>query len=324
MCTVSPLQLSAVLLTLHAVAVSTATFRLFLRWKNRQLWWDDYVAGIALVGDIVYAVGMSLLTYQFPTFAAFLSTVIVPLFAVSFAARLSISLSITKICTPVMGTSWLFRVMNACFVLFFLALPGITTTLSRCRLAHTTTPEPKIRWMLDLNCPAVRATASYTIITDILTDVFLVGVPLRILWHVTLPPLERRLILSVFAATAVASLPAIGYLAMKLTNNESCSLFAVHSRVPTALLSCNLLVFTTYLYRRIRKEDDGMTYITKTDFPPSCTVHFTTITCSEVLGTTNSEAITTTAFTGLTTTKCTISSIAISSIPGARSTSDVA
>lgn len=83
------------------------------------------------------------------------------------------------------------------------------------------------------------------------------GVPLYILRHVKLPRKERRMILAIFASSAICSAPSTIYLIAASTSQElMCMFLLAYLKMPVILTVCNLLVVVTYIYARCWKKGD--------------------------------------------------------------------
>lgn len=248
---------TGVLIPLHAIAVVMTGFRLFRQWKKRLLWWDDFFAAAGLLGVFVVGVGIAFKTPYSVDRAVILFMILLPIYVTTCVARISIGLSIMKICASsvrtlttdgrAMGYPWPYFAMNALFFIFCVItmVPGILSTV------------PKYCINADENCPIVRIAGTTAVVTDWIADGLLVFVPLYILWHVKLPKKERRMVLYIFAAGAISSIPALAYLILVLVGVDTlCILFLVELKVPVTVMVCNFLVIVTYVYCLFRKEGE--------------------------------------------------------------------
>lgn len=53
-------MVNAIALPFHGIAFVVTCFRLYRQWRKRQLWWDDYFAAVAFVGDVVFTLARSI------------------------------------------------------------------------------------------------------------------------------------------------------------------------------------------------------------------------------------------------------------------------
>lgn len=239
----------AILFPFHAVAIFLTGFRLHYQLRKRRLWWDDYFAALGLAGDMVLTVGFSLKGIRSHRLA-FLFVLLLPMYFSKTASRISMGLSITRICGSVVRSRWLLHTMNVSFGVMYLVsmVPGILAMGPACA-AKSKSLLPGI------TCRMEQVAVSAAITVDIISDALLAGVPLLILRRVKLSIKKRRMITSIFAASAISSLPNFAYLIeLGLSANPECMSIIIQTKVPVTLIVCNLLVVSTYFYSRCRTE----------------------------------------------------------------------
>lgn len=147
---------------------------------------------------------------------------------------------------------------------------GVMCLISTVLLALIANPKCYIKTPsgvvgLDSNCPMTNIAALFVLITDIISDAILIGIPLYILRRVKLPAKEKRMILSIFAASWICSMPSVAYMFVtRLANDPMGTLLVIYLKLPVTLLICNLLVIVMYLYSRFWRDEDGQEQITTT------------------------------------------------------------
>lgn len=241
------------ILSFHALADVSTIFRIAYRYKKRRLWWDDYSAAVALLGDLVYAIAWSFKSTNLHQAISWICVEIPAYPVVIWAARLSIGLSIKRFCALTLRSHRAFHLMNA----FFLAM-GVINLIQRIVICI-----PKSAWGMTgpiVYCSIGQAGGIVVIVTDVISDILLVFVPVFLLWRVQLPPNQRRLVLSIFAASALSSIPSIAYMtlqAVERTFTVICTIpVVIHIKAAVTLMVCNLLVIVTCTYRLLFKECD--------------------------------------------------------------------
>lgn len=116
------------------------------------------------------------------------------------------------------------------------------------------------------------------------------------LHRVKIPKPERRMILAIFAATMICSVPAIAYAVLQAVPpnaNTTCHILLVmHIKMAITLLVCNLIIVVPYIYSLCCKDSDAdMTYATRT-IPPDGILELTEVTTAANVS--NSAGLTTT------------------------------
>jgi len=95
---------------------------------------------------------------------------------------------------------------------------------------------------------------AFQVSTDCISDAILVILPLKILWRVKLPRRQRRMILTVFASSAIVSIFSLVHgIPQTLPDTSIQFSLTLNLETTSALVVCNLLVLVTYMYRVFRK-----------------------------------------------------------------------
>ncbi|KAF8880739.1 hypothetical protein BD779DRAFT_1547706, partial [Infundibulicybe gibba] len=217
----------------------------FDRFRRHRLWWDDHWAFFGFMVDIIlYASALAKPSAMDDSFSNrqriiqyWISAIPMPI-VVCFA-RISIAMSVSRILPPRTITRRLLFVVSVLFALVCLALliQKVWVCCSDTSWHHNT--------------------------TDIISDTFLVVVPLQILWRVRLPRSQRILIIAIFASSILNSVTGVVYAYFVFAGNSSRSSssglitgLAAHVKSAVTLCVCNLLVVVCYLYRVFRKGHD--------------------------------------------------------------------
>ncbi|KAF9534944.1 hypothetical protein CPB83DRAFT_888889 [Crepidotus variabilis] len=238
-------------------------FRLRLRSRTNGLWWDDYLAFVASVVVIpFFATTWLILIVQempHPMQTAFFWIHLAIQIAVICLARISLALSMARILPPAsrifrvtIAFSWIYALCALGSFLQFFAFPEYMETAGEQLPSYS------------------RNRKTYNVIilpytTDFASDIFLVSLALSQFWHVKLRSRGARiLVLTGFCASLLVSpvsfvvgllciIPA-GLTASGVINRTMCT----HISVCSALLACNFLVVTSYVYQLVHKEDEEL------------------------------------------------------------------
>lgn len=228
-------------------------FRLHCQWRKRRLWLDDYFVTVGLIGDIFCIAGILLRTLGYSPRAFTLAIFFV--YFVTWTTRIGIGLSITRNCAPIVEistgkerkkSSWPFHAMNLSFgvMCMITTIPGMVSVWW-C----TATPKP-----VPGQCRLQKISIVTGVVTNIVSDVLLIIVPLYVLRRVKLTGKQRRMIHAIFAASAICSAPSLAIAAGQHIPN--CLPLVFQLKAPITLMVSNLLVVVTYVYARFGKEDD--------------------------------------------------------------------
>ncbi|KAG9311896.1 hypothetical protein JVU11DRAFT_8157 [Chiua virens] len=249
----------------HVTALTSTSFRLWFRHHTRRLWWDDFWAVLALLGDVVCMVtmwtGVAPFDNPYITFEA-LSTLPQSRRAhiVSFwlsmltytcsiwFARISIVCSVVRIVPPSRCVSITAFGAGAIFVCLWgfmftskSAVCGVDTTW------YHATPTA---------CPIPYWVAISEVCTDAFSDIILVALPLRLLWRVKLPSNQKIMLLSVFSTSILVSVVSAVHTSYLIPNITFVGGLTAQIEGPVSLIVCNLLVIVTFVYRAVRNGRD--------------------------------------------------------------------
>ncbi|GLB43257.1 hypothetical protein LshimejAT787_1301580 [Lyophyllum shimeji] len=249
----------AVVTPLHALAIGCTIFRLWHRYRIRQLWWDDYWATISLFFDVVYT-STPFLRYDIsdprPTkemriMIYWLTALIFP--PGTWSARISIGMSIARIVPSQTHTRHMLYAMN-----------GLFGSMCIGQMLHKIvicTRDTSWHNNAAVQCYLGSGVGVLSLCTDLTADACLVTIPLRMLWRVKLPRTQRRLILSIFASSFVSSLVGIVYTVFVFQKQKGGQVWGywigliAGIKAAVTLLVCNLLVIVMFLYRIFWKDE---------------------------------------------------------------------
>ncbi|KAH9480746.1 hypothetical protein JR316_0007346 [Psilocybe cubensis] len=262
----STLAWSIIISVLHVVAIVSTTFRLCHRLYKRQMWYDDYVVIVPLAFDCVYFVmfwkaltSKDYLRYRNNVhfFTSFMFGFVVNAIVLWFS-RISLALSLARI-FPRGHIARRFSLCIAvlCFV-FFGTTVGLTIGLCQSSGRPWYRIDPH-------NCKkgpkGIPINGLVGVLADILADTVLFLAPLFVLRRVKLPARERRMILAAFSGSVLTLLAAVvfgvfWYCRVKFGSPAGkvvLRLVVAHIETTVAMIVCNLLLITMFLYRIFRR-----------------------------------------------------------------------
>ncbi|KAH7925791.1 hypothetical protein BV22DRAFT_1104749 [Leucogyrophana mollusca] len=264
-------QILMILVTvLHAIAMIATGFRLWLRLHMSRLWWEDAWAALALCLDAVCAVSTWTLTapYEAPPFYLSRTAHVVSLWltllsytCLIWSARLSIVFSVIRIMPPARAV----RVPAYTAAVSF----GIMWMLAVASKAYVCGRDTSWYQEVMIQCPLTVSIGLIELTTDLISDVILVAMPLRLLWRVKLPRNQRIMILSIFSMSILCCFVSIIHVVFLLPAPSFMAGMTADIEGAVGLIVCNLLVIVTYFYRVFRGgEDIESTIEPKTTWSP--------------------------------------------------------
>ncbi|KAF9222194.1 hypothetical protein BS17DRAFT_195221 [Gyrodon lividus] len=242
---------------LHCIAVLMTFLRLWIRICLRRLWWEDAWAALALCLDVICAVSTWTLTSPEGAPPLYLSSDVrapslwLSLFSYTclvWTARMSIVFSVIRLAppsNPMRAIAW------GVAILFFLlwALVAAST-------AYTCSSDTSWYETPGVECRIGMPIAIIEFTTDLVSDIILVAIPVRMLWHDQLPRNERILILSIFSMSLISCSASVVHVAFLIPTPGFMAAMTAGIEGAMGLMICNLLVLVTYLYRVFRNGVD--------------------------------------------------------------------
>ncbi|EPQ58990.1 hypothetical protein GLOTRDRAFT_20246, partial [Gloeophyllum trabeum ATCC 11539] len=166
--------------TLPIFAIAITIFRLGIRVRKRQLWWDDFWALMAAICLTIFVAAMELhFTDEGES-----------------PSELSILLTTMRLCAPGPFRRWLFRAALSFAVAWLILFAQVFWVCER-QPGWKDTPAPQ--------CNLGRNVAIAQVITDVVTDAILVAVPLKLVWRVKLTRPQKIRIIAIFSSTSIAT-----------------------------------------------------------------------------------------------------------------------
>ncbi|KAF9492587.1 hypothetical protein BDN71DRAFT_1451295 [Pleurotus eryngii] len=250
----------------HSIALCATVFRSYERWRMGRLWWDDYWAMIALFFDIPNWLafllrppdgsGERFLSIESRVGISWVGLICFPLTV--WSARISIGVSSVRILPPGRMMRKVAFYMN---VLFGLMCAGLLIYRGySCGHDSSWHRNPGVQCFFPHN------VGVYNLTTDIIADIMLIAIPLKMLWNVKLTYNLRPVVLSVFTASIFTTLASIVYVTFMFRAPRWERRLAIlvtimsHLEATTALIVCNLLVLVTHFYRVYRNGQDIESY----------------------------------------------------------------
>ncbi|KDR80760.1 hypothetical protein GALMADRAFT_44145, partial [Galerina marginata CBS 339.88] len=246
---------------LHGVAIALTIFRIWYRTVTKRLWWDDFMAFLAMAGDTVY---LSVLWFPYAGSKSILQThkVLVIRYwlglmlflLVIWMTRISLALAIARI-FPVGEPTRRFAIGLA-------LLSSTLCLVTVIESAVICTKEPALNTGPSATCQWPTSLRVLVIAANIFSDALLVATPLYKLWRIRLPRNQRRLILTGFTASALTTSATVGCAVFQFSPEkwepaktilrEKLSYF----EAGISFVVCNLLVVITYCYRVFGRGQD--------------------------------------------------------------------
>ncbi|KAE9406581.1 hypothetical protein BT96DRAFT_221871 [Gymnopus androsaceus JB14] len=248
------------------IASGSTTARLCIRYRKQRLWWDDGWAILTvilstLVDISLFGAGSNPIVPVSPSPVQFWLNV--TSFTVGvWSARISLMLSIIRLIPPLFT---LRRVSEWAAALFFLMCVGILTPkIYICA--------SQLYWDGSVPVCPLGKVAIGELITDVVADITLIAIPIRLLGYVNLPKDKRRMLIVIFGASLLTSAMSVVHAVFLIgsqSNNFEALLIPIvnEAEVGTALAVANLGVLTPYIYRLIGKRNGDIDSKPYTHYP---------------------------------------------------------
>ncbi|KAL4078103.1 hypothetical protein V8B97DRAFT_1210198 [Scleroderma yunnanense] len=235
-------DMKVVAIVCHSTAVASTVVRLAYRWWMARFWWEDGWAALACVFDIVGLVSAVMVPPRLDmqswgpiaVISGWMATL--SLAAVVWAARFSVLFSIVRVGNPSKALKWTTTAIGCSFVIMFLVIEG-----------------QRLEVCVNVQCRVFKSTAISQLITDVIADLCLVALPIRLLRGTKLSWMKRILIQSTFSASMCITIVTIIHSVVLLKDTSSGNLLFGHFKAALSLLICNLLVIVTFIYRVCHK-----------------------------------------------------------------------
>ncbi|KAF9473419.1 hypothetical protein BDN70DRAFT_385383 [Pholiota conissans] len=238
---------------LHVTVIGFTCLRVHYRKRTHRLWWDDFTAALAVLIDCGY---VTILWFSYsspgsilhsrPSHVARYWLLLELFFIVIWLSRISIALAIARVFPAGESTRKFAIGMAAIFAAFFAVIIIYFSLLcsKKDAISITSSGSAQCNWT---NALRVIITSA-----NLLSDAFLVAVPLYKLWRVRLPKRQRRLILGGFAASIMTTVPTVGCAIFQFAPSswdparQDIRLKLTYFESGNAIMASNLLVIITY------------------------------------------------------------------------------
>ncbi|KAJ7585195.1 hypothetical protein C8J56DRAFT_1053583 [Mycena floridula] len=259
---VLPLNLMKIPVTiLHLLAIGATAFRVGFRVRRKNFWWDDALAVLALVLDILYMVTFWLRNAQGGSSPPHILRLYVILHwfhlmlgtTILWLARISIMVGINRIILPWGRLEFFAAVVPFIFTAMWIVV--LSQKIWICSRDDSWHHSASVQCFLALPIPYIELSL------DLVADFILFAIPARVLWKLSLPKPTRRLLIAVFSTSVLVSLANIVYIAFMLGSMKWRTFLMVavsaHIEAAVSLLVCNLSAIVPALYRHFRREVTG-------------------------------------------------------------------
>ncbi|KAI0634878.1 hypothetical protein C8Q77DRAFT_1055091 [Trametes polyzona] len=243
---------------LPAFGVFLTLLRLYYRWTRRHLGWDDAWAAFAGLCSVFLCAG-AWTRSDTPATGPFHHSPHVRVIGyymlnVSFtcllwAARMSILFSIIRLIPYLMALRLHAYICAGLFGLMWVAL--VIQKLIVCETNTAWKHSPGVQ------CVLGEAVGGLELATDLLADIILVFLPMRLLWRISLSFGKRVLLQAIFSASMFTSIVSIVHGVYVFGSNRNAEGILAHIEASTALIVCNLAVLLTWLMRAFGHREDS-------------------------------------------------------------------
>ncbi|KAF9554190.1 hypothetical protein CPC08DRAFT_615074, partial [Agrocybe pediades] len=247
---------------LHVVSILSTCLRIACRRKDRRLWWDDYAAIPPACINIINVVVLWLRLRYSPREPPRQNHSVIELIITEFRtetvpwSRISLALAVVRI-TPIFSRArgvsiW----MTGAFIIIWLSL--LTTMITRCVTSTDWQRSPSAvlicgpgYWVTvaSLSCRFDSSfhvsELNFSVVGDVIGDIFLVTIPLYQLWSINLPSEDRLRVRLVFSTSLFTLISAVGLCIFSyggVAKGPGRLIEAV------SLIVCNLLVLVCWLH----------------------------------------------------------------------------
>ncbi|KZO92781.1 hypothetical protein CALVIDRAFT_567081 [Calocera viscosa TUFC12733] len=250
MSTLTVFTVQVAIIAPSAIAWIVTTIRLIDRKVYRRLWLDDVFAVLSMISLIlVFAAFWARNAPAFPESRSLrLGLYFVDALGFSSAvwmARYSILFTVVRVAPTINARKLLFGVAGAfgvCYVVLF------AQVFWRC----LTDPE---EWMEDVwntQCPLGRDVAIAQLITDILSDLTLISIPVYLLQRTRIAEGPRMRLMAVFAASIFTTLTSLVHASFILRDDPTSEALLAFIEMSVSLLVCNLAVIVPLVIRYLK------------------------------------------------------------------------
>jgi hypothetical protein len=248
--TLTQIEVAGIVLTIVAVIVTS--FRLYLRAREKRLWIDDAWAALGMIFNFILLIVDCLYLQDYERYpqgtrVALYYMVAQFFYAVVWSSRISILFTIVRLTIP--GTLIRKVLMYAAIIfgtiwaLLFSQLCWICETESGWK----TQPHPQ--------CDLGRSVAITQMITDVLSDFFLIFAPFFFIYNVRLSRAQKVRVLSVFSTSAITTAVSLTHAYYIFSGGGTKEVMAAMVEASVSLIVANLSVVVAFIFRLKAEED---------------------------------------------------------------------
>ncbi|EAU90809.2 hypothetical protein CC1G_09286 [Coprinopsis cinerea okayama7 len=234
----------------HFLACASTVVRLVHRARRRQIWWDDAWAGVALFFTLFslavwYTITFNtkMLSRSATSFLAWANFFTQP--AVIWASRLSIQATVIRFLPPGRNRTVSRHAFGA------LAFMWVATTVSK--VFYCGYPIPL--YPVHPYCYFEVSVTVISVVLNCLATIWLIGWPAYVLLKMNLSKPHRRLFIVCFSSAWVL-LAIVIWQGFNVIKYDIRIQISGHLEIMVSLVTCNLLVLATYIYRILRNSDE--------------------------------------------------------------------
>ncbi|EIW55505.1 uncharacterized protein TRAVEDRAFT_171208 [Trametes versicolor FP-101664 SS1] len=237
---------------LPGFAVLLTLLRLYYRWSRRHLGYDDAWAAFAVVCSFFMCAGAwtrSDTPATGPFHHSHRVRVIgyymlnVSFTCVLWASRMSILFSIIRLIPSLLKLRIYAHLSAVLFGLMWTAL--LIHKIAVCESNPAWKQSPGVQ------CVLGHGVGAFELATDILADLILVFLPMRLLWRIKLPRGKRILLQLIFSASMFTTIVSIIHGVYVFSTNRNGEGILAHIEASTALIVSNFAVLLTWLMRSL-------------------------------------------------------------------------
>ncbi|KAG2142903.1 uncharacterized protein EDB93DRAFT_598670 [Suillus bovinus] len=238
----------------QGMAIALTIFRVSFRLHIRRFWWEDAWAAIAGSCGIVHLISSWVHLFSFDIegttrVVSFWATTLMTT-CINWSARMSILFAIARVARP---TQRLYQLSMGFAILFFLTWGGLIA--GKARETELSSDWYELPWP---SCRITYSMAAYQLATKSVADTILVVFSFRLLWNVSLPSRQRRMILAIFSSSIIMTMFSLFRAITNFLLTTWIEVIAVNLELSFSLIICNLLVVVTYAYRVLNRKPDDL------------------------------------------------------------------
>ncbi|PPR02310.1 hypothetical protein CVT24_011648 [Panaeolus cyanescens] len=235
--------------TAYVISFVTTFLRLYHRVTIHRFWWDDFWAAFALLSGMMSCIIWLAIEriMSSPSFSAryFGITGMFVCYTHSmWCSKISLAVTIVRL----LGDGGARKVSK--FVAYLFAVAGVTLIFQKAFICGFNFNRLPL-------CAIPVWTGYLELSVDISGDIWLVCAPLYILRNINLAGEHRRLLRAIFLCGTFVTAASIVRAVFIFTAQNLMMGILGHLQLAISLITCNLLVLVTFIYRKVSASSDG-------------------------------------------------------------------